>query len=163
MSDFEARVDGGPRRTNRKSRPPKGRRTLTKKLAPEKTPSRVNAEIQEQKSTISNSTKTSSKQAGDGHHICAKTSVNPFFNFLRLYRTLPEAQGKSVPQLAIDGARIWRAMKSEEKAPFRSVALKESRRRLNSRQKRSATKKGKGGEQKTSGRKRRERKNPRAE
>lgn len=73
---------------------------------------------------------TCQRNGGDGtYHMCAKTSVNPFFNLLRLYRLLPVGRGKSACQMSIDGARIWRAMTSEEKEPFRRIAMHESRRR----------------------------------
>lgn len=78
------------------------------------------------------------KNVGDGKHVCSRTSINPFFNFLRLYRMTHLAKGKSATQLAKEGARIWKAMMSNEKDPFKRVALNESRRRFNNnRQKRS--------------------------
>ncbi|KAK7604795.1 hypothetical protein V9T40_005981 [Parthenolecanium corni] len=73
---------------------------------------------------------------GEGH-VCTKASVNPFFNLLRLYRSLPESKGKTAPQLAVEGACIWRAMTQDEKSPFQQAALTESKRRMNNREKRS--------------------------
>lgn len=73
---------------------------------------------------------------GEGH-VCTRASVNPFFNLLRLYRSLPETKGKTAPQVAVEGARIWRAMTQLEKDPFQKAALKESRRRMTNREKRS--------------------------
>lgn len=81
---------------------------------------------------------TSSEEINDGNHVCGKTSVNPFFNLLRLYRLLPDGKGKSACRSAIEGAQIWRAMTPEEKDPFQRVALKESKRRFNRRRKQRA-------------------------
>lgn len=77
-----------------------------------------------------------SNSAGDTNHRhkCEKTSVNPFFNFLRLYRQLPVSQGKPVTRLSVEGGSIWRAMTPDEKQPFREVAVRESRRRRKQKQ-----------------------------
>lgn len=68
-------------------------------------------------------------------HVCLKTSINPFFNLLRLYRQLPESNGKSACLSAMEGACIWRAMTPTEKCPFQKIALKESKRRFNNNRK----------------------------
>lgn len=89
--------------------------------------------------TISLADSYDDEEAQNRNHVCAKTSVNPFFNLLRLYRLLPDGKGKSACQSAIEGAEIWREMTAEEKDPFQKVAHKESRRRFYSRRKKQMT------------------------
>lgn len=94
--------------------------------------------LSESHKSVLSLSKSNKKPIMDGEgHVCTKASVNPFFNLLRLYRSLPDAKGKTAPQVAVEGARIWRAMSQAEKNPFQQAAVRESKRRLNSREKRS--------------------------
>ena len=78
---------------------------------------------------LSMSPKQKNCHGDTNHHVCEKMSVNPFFNFMRLYRQLPANQGKACARLSVEGGRLWRAMAIDEKQPFRDIALRESRRR----------------------------------
>lgn len=57
-----------------------------------------------------------------GSERCGKKTNNPFFNFLRCYRTRADRQHKSAMENAVQGAREWNRMNEEQRKPFVEMA-----------------------------------------
>ncbi|XP_065203507.1 serine/arginine repetitive matrix protein 2-like [Planococcus citri] len=53
---------------------------------------------------------------------CGKKTNNPFFNFLRCYRTRADRQHRSAVENAVSGAREWNKMTEEQRKPFVEMA-----------------------------------------
>lgn len=54
---------------------------------------------------------------------CGRKTNNPFFNFLRCYRTRPENMQKSAAEVSVRGAREWNKLDEDERKPFVEMAL----------------------------------------
>lgn len=53
---------------------------------------------------------------------CSRITKNPFFNFLRCFRALPQNQFKPASKLARDGAKVWKRLAEDEREEYRKMA-----------------------------------------
>lgn len=54
---------------------------------------------------------------------CSRITRNPFFNFLRCFRSHPENQNKSAVVTAVEGATVWKKLPESERQPYVEMAI----------------------------------------
>lgn len=54
---------------------------------------------------------------------CSRITRNPFFNFLRCFRSRPENQNKSAVVTAVEGATVWKKLPENERQPYVDMAI----------------------------------------